>query len=321
VTTAGGVYKVNLGTARIVGRFAISGNHLATGPIVTTRRGTTAYVLADNFLTPINLRTDHAQRPIVIGPPTGGAADASGFPSGLAVSPNGRTAVVTSASMRSVTTIDLVSRTVRASMLLGGTPGAVVISPDGSLAYVANPGSSSIDIVNLSRGVIEPPLRGVGPAHELALSPDGRVAYVSSANDLLVIDLETSTVTKAIPITGMRSGYVAGPVVVSADGSRVYVANIESASASAQVVVISAGSLRTIDHLGAFSGPTALSLLDGGRVLYVLNDAASAGALVDPLRGSTIRNSLIALDLGGGRQVIARIPIPASPRSLGIGVF
>jgi hypothetical protein len=73
-----------------------------------------------------------------------------------------------------------------------------------------------------------------------------------------------------------------------------------------------------IARLGGFSGPIGLSLGAGGHTLYVLNDAASSGAVVGRKASAVKGNALVPVDLKKG-YVDAPISLPAAPRAIGIG--
>jgi DNA-binding beta-propeller fold protein YncE len=115
ITTTAGVLKVDLTNRKIVRHIATPGDRLALGPIAIAPGGHTAYVASDNVLTPIDLATGRAAASVTIGPATGGPADGSGFPSSIAIAPDGRAAYVAVPAYGTIVPV-------RLSLLAAGNP-------------------------------------------------------------------------------------------------------------------------------------------------------------------------------------------------------
>jgi DNA-binding beta-propeller fold protein YncE len=87
------------------------------------------------------------------------------------------------------------------------------------------------------------------------------------------------------------------------------------------VSVVSTASNTVVGRLGGFSGPVGISLVGDAHKLYVLNVAPSPGAVFSggrSRRDAVEDNALVPVDLNDG-LVQTPIPIPAAPRSFGIG--
>jgi len=121
-----------------------------------------------------------------------------------------------------------------------------------------------------------------GSAYTGTLSPDGSRLYVSAdilsaSGDTLpglldVIDTGTNTVTARIPL-----GKWPGFPVVSRNGSRVYVPNIEDGDVS----VIDAASNTVVDTIEVGGEPYRLALMPNGRTLFVGNRTAGDLIVID----------------------------------------
>ena len=329
ITTSEGILKVSLASKKVVERITLRGSNYALGPIAIAPGARTAYVVSDNLFTPISLASGSAKTPISLGSSTEETADSTGFPSSIAIAPNGRTAYVAIPGHGTIVPVDIAPLVAASPILLGGTPHSITIAPDGETAYVTNPASNAIDVINLATDSADLPINGIVDPQEIAITPNGTRAYVSTGTANggpaggSVVPIELPSEKVLAPITGtagsMSAGFVPGPIAISPNGHSIYIANIESATGSAAVLIVSASSNRVIGRLGAFSGPTSIALESDSRTLYVLNEAPSPGQVIGGGARSAVEdNALVPLDLSNG-SVGTPIPLPASPRSFGIG--
>jgi hypothetical protein len=176
-------------------------------------------------VTPVNLVTGKAGKPIQVG----------GLPGGLAIDPNGRTAYVAVDSRTSgLTPVSLASlRASReADFPAEGSfvvPGVVAISPAGNLALIGNlQGDLEIpvpvlNVVNLRTGAAEAPIHlipgseGAGAAASIVFSCDGTSAYAATEGGLERIDVSTRTASRVRGVGGLW-GF--GSWLATAPGSR-----------------------------------------------------------------------------------------------------
>src|ERR1019366_3800569 len=90
---------------------------------------------ATNTVTPINLKTGRAEKPI----------NAGSGPAGIAIAPDEKMAYVTDAGTSpigdTVTPINLATKKALSPITVGDGPQGIAITPDGSTAYVANAGA------------------------------------------------------------------------------------------------------------------------------------------------------------------------------------
>ncbi len=155
------------------------------------------------------------------------------------------------------------------SIEVGLHPSALIASPRGRYVYVANAASDTVSVIDrrtdavVETIAVRPEARlpfGSGP-NALALSPDGGTLYVANGtnNCLAVVRLgakafdadeqrpEKSEVLGLIP-----TGWFPGGIVVSADGKKLYVANIKGHGSLSQPRPADKGK-NTHDHLGSVS--------------------------------------------------------------------
>ena len=139
---------------------------------------------------------------------------------------------------------------------------------------------------------------------ELAISPDGQHLYVlcEKSNEVLVVDAETSQVTKHIPVGRLPRG-----ISVSADGKQVFVAN----SSADTVSVIDAEKLEVTRSLSTGFEPISALADREGETLYVANRLSSDVSVIDLASGKEIKRlsagrgaSYLSIS-GDGSQIFA----------------
>ena len=178
---------------------------------------------------------------------------------------------VTNESSGDLTVIDAATNAVVATAPLGKRPRGIQAGPGGKFLYVALSGSPSA-----------PP--GVD---EKTLPPPDR-----SADGIGEIDAESYKVTRVI-----KAGNDPEQLAVSADGTRMYVANEDAGQVS--VVDIPSGNVVATVKIG--DEPEGVTIRPDGKVVYVTSEEDGAVFAID-----TATN-----------KVLKRIPVGARPRSIG----
>lgn len=162
----------------------------------------------------------------------------------IAISPNGKKAYVANFGAGTMSVVDLQSNTIVGSPIgVGGQPMGIVFSLDGSKVYVSNfAGTNYISVIDTDTDAIVntiylPFVGGISNTcvNASAITPDGRFIYSVVAGILgtgvTIVDTQTESFVGLIPTP---TGFTPGGVIVSLDGSKVYVID----SAAAQVGVI-----------------------------------------------------------------------------------
>ena len=174
-------------------------------------------------------------------------ATIAGFngPDAVAVPPDGKRVYVTNINSNTVSVIDTAKNKVTATIPVDSEPNGVAVSPDGKKVYVTSggrgfPSFPNLGTVSVIDTVTDKVTATISVGHfptGLAVSPDGKTVYVADTSTtspslfavLTVIDTSTNTVSSEVGIGG--SFLVVGgpfPVAVSPDGSKVYVADMQS---------------------------------------------------------------------------------------------
>jgi YVTN family beta-propeller protein len=143
-------------------------------------------------------------------------------PSGIAISPDGSKAYVTSYidTQPNVVVIDMASRKVTAALPVAAFPKSIFLTPDGAMAWVTFYQSTTLYVIDtLSMTVTATVNAGSRADTGMAISPNGTRAYVATAPDQLVV-FDTATLAKVGSVTVGKSP---SDVLVTPDGTRAYV--------------------------------------------------------------------------------------------------
>lgn len=139
----------------------------------------------------------------------------------VAVSPDGRTAVVTQPGADSITAFDLQSYAVLATVRVGAVPNYAAFAADGATLFVSLAGDDAIVTLDTARWQVTGQIAtGASPEH-LVLAPDGQRLYVANVGD--------GTVSVLDPASGQAVATLAvGPklhgIDLSEDGRTLFVA-------------------------------------------------------------------------------------------------
>lgn len=191
------------------------------------------------------------------------------------------TLVVLNRADATATLIDLATRQVYATLPTGEAPHEVAVSPDGRWAIVSNYGpaeapGNTLSVIDIQEARLSEPIR-LGAhrrPHGLAWLKDGTHALVTTEADstLLLVNVPQGTVEAAIP-TGQA---ISNMVALSPDGSRAYVANIGSGSAT----MVDVASRRVIWTTPLAAGAEGIAVTPDGREVWVACRAANRIAVV-----------------------------------------
>lgn len=195
----------------------------------------------------------------------------------------------------SVSVIRLSTNTVWTTIPGIEAPSDVAVSANGAHAYVLRwQGVSVIDTA--THAIVDSIAFGAGSASCLAVSPDESRLYVESAG-ITVLDTVTHAVTATI-----ETGPATSAVAFSADGSRVYVANVYDDT----VAVVDVSTEAVIATTSVGDAPVAVAVSPDSRTVYVANAAyTSATGTISVIDAST-------------QTVTATIPVGAAPNAVGV---
>ncbi len=173
------------------------------------------------------------------------------FPTGkqgshmLTVSSDASTAWTTDLGSKTVTRIDMRTRTNPISVTVGEEPEGIDLTPDSETLWVSARGSNQAFALDPDTMEVQHTLDTGKFPLRLAIRPEGDVAVTSDLMDgsLSVIDLATNAVTRTITVSGEEEAQDRFQVTIlwSDDGKRIYVA--ETASDTIAEVDYSSGTV------------------------------------------------------------------------------
>lgn len=157
------------------------------------------------------------------------------FPHGMRMSPNGREIYVADVKDSSVSVIDVAQSKEVARIAVGKGPVQVAFTPDGKRVYVSLQDENKVAVVDTAtRKKIADVRVGRNPI-QVFTTPDGRHIYVANQGTPADPDSTVSVIAtgKNSVIATIVTGKGAHGVVVSDDGSRAFIANLQDDTVSA----------------------------------------------------------------------------------------
>ncbi len=139
----------------------------------------------------------------------------------VAISNDGKYAVVTLVAEGSISIIDLNNFTLLKTIATGDFPNYASFSNDNSRLFVSNAGNNTISVIDMANLIVERNIVvGASPEH-IALSNDGKTLYVNNVSDGSVsfISIDDLSISKTVQVGDNLHG-----VDVSEDDKTVFVA-------------------------------------------------------------------------------------------------
>ncbi|MFE5623995.1 beta-propeller fold lactonase family protein [Streptomyces virginiae] len=145
------------------------------------------------------------------------------LPNGLAVSPDGKRLYVAYRGAGAVAVIDSATMTLITTVDVGpSAPRKVAISPSGARVYVTENTSGEVSVIDTATNTVVVPIPVNQGLDGVEVSPDGKRVYVADRNNarVAVIDAATNSVVTSIPTSGDPA-----EMAVSPTGARLYVSH------------------------------------------------------------------------------------------------
>jgi len=195
-----------------------------------------------------------------------------GYPTGMALAPDGRTLYVTCNLSTRVAVLDTVRHAETGRITAGLLPFAIALTPDGRKAYVTLWGEGTVSVLNTRTRARLKTIPTGGLPCAVVVSADGKRAYVANANTDTVSILDTAADRKLAdiavgPYPNAPYGSIPNGLALSPNGKTLYVA----LAGNNAVVAYDTRTRKPQNAYPAGWYPTNLLCTRDGQTLYVIN--------------------------------------------------
>jgi YVTN family beta-propeller protein len=151
------------------------------------------------------------------------------YPTGLSVSPDGKTVYMANTQANTIVLIDAASQTVTGTVAVGTSPYTTITSTSTKYVWVSNWGSASLSVVDpVSNQVVATVPVGNHPS-AMTATPNGML-YVSDSNSdaVSIVNMQTMSEVSRVSVVPLPNAPLSSSpqgLAVSPDGKRLYVAD------------------------------------------------------------------------------------------------
>jgi YVTN family beta-propeller protein len=197
------------------------------------------------------------------------------FPSGIAVTPDGKILYTAENLAKKVAVIDLSANKVITRIDVGEYPYDCVISGDGKRAYVSNWGSRSIAVIDTAEKRVLTNIAVGDHPNDLELTRDDKTLYVANANSNTVSVIDTAQLKEIEAIsTALHPkspiGSTPNALALSPDEKTLYIANADNNNV-AIVDVAKRGKSEVEGFIPTGWYPTSVRVSRDGKRIFVAN--------------------------------------------------
>ncbi|HEV2104043.1 MAG TPA: choice-of-anchor D domain-containing protein, partial [Candidatus Acidoferrum sp.] len=237
----------------------------------------------------------------------------------VVVAPNGQFGYVSDLNDSNVVVYNIATSAVVKTIPIGFSAGWITITPDGSFVY-AQGGAGQVAVINTATNTLASTFTLPTPAGQAgpgcgsgpAFNPQGTVGYFAQACSPLsatsgtvnVLSIPSNTPIAAITVGG-------NPIqpVVTPDGTRLYVANINSNTVS----VIDTATNAVIATIPVGSFPQSVAITPDGAKVYVANSGGSTVSVIQTSTNTVTASIQLTVPFG---IVIASPPLASAATTL-----
>ena len=250
----------------------------------------------------------------------------AGYPTGLALAPDGKTLLVTCNLSRHVALLDTATRAETGRIPTGRFPFGVALTPDGRRAYVTNWGDNTVSVLDIPARELRTTIPVGGLPCAVVVSPDGRRAYVANANtdSISVLDTQTERLIKTIslsPYPAAPYGSIPNGLALSPGGGTLYV----TLAGNNTVAAVSTANYRRLTLFPTAWYPTGILCSHDGKTLFVISSKGVGsgpnknGAYIGHMMNGLL-SRISTQPVANGPTLVAQnngyAPSPPSPLSL-----
>ena len=273
--------------------------------------------------------------------PTLGPVTAVGRePGDIAISPNGRYALIAFPQSETLGVWDTAANKLTGSIPVStGAPASIAFAPDGKRVYVTTDGTdgNGVYVLDPATSTKVSFIPTGGQPDDVAITADGKHLVVANRGNDTVIAIDTSTdrISASVAVPADPTG-----LDVAADGKRIYVA----ADQTSQIVTIDTGTFSVIAQTAVGDRPTAVLRHPIEPVVFSANAFGDSISFIDADTAAVVNTiavarqpDALALSADGEhlyvaaaaanavqvisvktREVTARIPVGSNPTKIAI---
>ncbi len=236
------------------------------------------------------------------------------FPSGIAVTPDGKWLYAAENLTHKVAVVDLASQKVVKKIEVGEYPYDCEMARDGKRLYVSNWGSRSLAVIDTASNSVTATIQVGDHPNDIELTKDGKTLYVANANSNTVSVVDTATLKEIEAIsTALHpkspAGSTPNAVALSPDEKTLFIANADNNNvAIVDVKKRQAAEVEGFIPTGWY--PTSVRVSKDGKRIFVANGKGTASAAnpngPNPLKGRTneyigslLKGTISLIDLPG----------------------
>jgi len=231
-----------------------------------------------------------------------------GYPSAVAVTPNGAYVYVTSTSHTNgapsqVSVISTATNTVTATLPVGVNSYGLAITPNGQYAYVTNAGyhpmiDGSVSVISTATNTLITTIPVGNYPNNVGITPNGQYAYVTNGVNNSVSVISTATNTLTAMVNGLSNS---ADVAIAPNGASAYVTNEGSNSVS----VISTSTNTVTATLPVGNTPSSVDVTPNGQYAYVTNSGSDSVSVINLVPAVSVSPSSWTMDVGQSKTFTA----------------
>jgi YVTN family beta-propeller protein len=201
----------------------------------------------------------------------------------VAVGPDGKRLLVSSAATENVFVVDAKTGNTLATIAVGAVPQGVEIGPRGRFGLAVGAGTDSVTVIDMQAlKPIKKIIVGKTP-HNARFTADGKLAYVTlqGGTGVAVLDMRSLAKTGEIPVPGVH-----GPhnLDLSADGRVLWVRDL-----TGSVAAVDPGTRQELAVIPVAPGHAGIDVIPGGRHVFTAGIAGHVVDVIDPATFKVIK--------------------------------
>jgi len=208
----------------------------------------------------------------------------------VAVSPDGRQLLVSSAATENVFIVDAKTGKKLATIAVGAVPQGVEVGPHGHYGLAVSAGTDSVTVIDMQAlKPVKKIIVGKTP-HNARFTADGKLAYVTlqGGTGVAVLDMRSLAKTGEIAVPGVH-----GPhnLDLSADGRTLWVRDL-----TGSVAAVDLETRKELAVIPVAPGHAGIDVIPGGRYVFTGGIAGHVVDVIDPATFKVVKQ----IDVGQG---------------------